>query len=187
MHSVVGAIAMKSWRCPNCQSSTVLLGHLWNGEFVANRFVPTQTRSHGVGLKHHFRCCWSCGHIWASVDPEQLRACIEQHGNELVREQLQPFARDPYYGLPACPEAHEAAKGVAEIDGLVFEGKVIEAIRRYRELTHTKWGPAGDDIRAWHNLKRAKKLALFGWHSKDAITDDASLLKDPMRDRWLDR
>ncbi len=42
-------------------------------------------------------------------------------------------------------------------------------------------GPTGDDIRAWHNLKRAKKLALFAWRSKALITNAESLLKD-----WLD-
>jgi hypothetical protein len=42
------------------------------------------------------------------------------HGSELIKERLQPFAHDPFYGLPACPEAHCAAKGVAEIDDLVL-------------------------------------------------------------------
>jgi hypothetical protein len=53
-------------------------------------------------------------------------------------------------------------------------------------LTHIKWGPAGDDIRAWHNLKRSRKLKLFGWHEKEDAIDKKTLAEDPMRDRWLD-
>ena len=177
---------MTPWRCPNCQAMTVIPGHFTAGEFVALWFVPAQTPGNGVSLKCSFLCCWSCGHVWASVDPEKLRAHIEENGNELARERLRPFAREPFHGLPDCPEAHEAADGVAEIDALVFEGKLIAAIRRYRELTHTPWGQAGDDVRGWHDFKRARKLAMFGWRSKDAIVDDKSTLEHPMRDRWLD-
>jgi hypothetical protein len=90
------------------------------------------------------------------------------------------------HDFPDCPEAHQAAQGLAEIDALVFDGKLLEATRRYRELTQTKWGQAGDDVRAWNEMKRAKKLELFGWRTKDALVDDPSLLKHPMRDRRLD-
>jgi hypothetical protein len=177
---------MNSRHCPNCQASTVIPGHFWNGEYAASWFIPSHTRAFDLRLKDGFRCCWSCGHIWSSVDSEKLRACLLENGSELVKEKLQPFASDPFYGLPDCPEAYEAGKSVAEIDALVFEGKLIEAIRRYRELTHTKWGQAGDDVRAWHNFKRSKKLAMFGWRSKEAISDDDSVLDHPMRDPWLD-
>jgi hypothetical protein len=177
---------MNTWRCPNCQASTVIPGQFWDGDFIASWLRPTQTGASGLVLKDAFLCCWSCGHIWTSIDGAKLRAYIEEHGNELAREKLQPFASDPFYGVPDCPEARQAASGVAEIDALVFAGKVVEAIRRYRDLTHTKWGQAGDDVRKWHNLKRAKKLAMFGWHSKDAIIDDESLRNHPMRDAWLD-
>jgi hypothetical protein len=177
---------MKSWRCPNCKAWTVVPGHCWNGELVVYGFVPTQTRTNGVSLKHSFLCCALCGHVWANVDPQKLRACIEENGSELVRERIDPRAIDPFRGLPECPEAHTAAEGVDEIDGLVLEGKIVEAIRRYRELTHARWGQAGDDVRAWHDLNRVTKLAKFGWQSKDAIIKDESLAKHPMRDPWLD-
>jgi hypothetical protein len=172
--------------CPNCKSSTVLSGALWTGEFPIHWIISSHTSGRSIHLNGNFRSCWSCGHVWTSVDPAELRACIETSSNELIREQLEPFARDPFFGLPDFPEARQAAHGVAEIDGLVLEGKIVEAIRRYRELTHTPWGPAGDDIRAWHNLKRSRKLAMFGWHEKEEVIDKKALAEDPMRDPWLD-
>jgi hypothetical protein len=72
------------------------------------------------------------------------------------------------------------------IDNLVYSGKIIEAIRRYRELTHTKWGSAGEEIRAWHNIKRARKLAMLGWHSKNEAIENNTVPEHPMRDRWID-
>jgi hypothetical protein len=177
---------MEKHLCPNCKSSTVVSGRFWTGDIPAPWFRPSHTSGHGVSVPCNFLSCWSCGHIWASVEPVKLRACIVTNGDELIREQLEPFANDPFYGLPDFPEAHKAAEGVAEIDSLVLAGKIVEAIRRYRELTHTPWAPAGDDIRAWHNLKRARKLALFGWHEKEEAIDKKTLAEDPMRDRWLD-
>jgi hypothetical protein len=172
--------------CPICKSTTVFPGHFWSGDPLPSWFIPKHTNGAGVSLTVSFLCCCSCGHIWASVDPTVLRSCMLLHGSELIRERLQPFAVDPFYGLPDCPEAHEAAKGVAEIDELVLSGKIVEAIRRYRELTHTKWGQAGEEIRAWHNFKRARKLAMFGWHSKDEVADEKTVREHPMRDRWID-
>jgi hypothetical protein len=172
--------------CPICKATTVFPGHFWSGEMLGPWFIPKHTNGAGVSLTLSFLSCSSCGHIWASVDPTVLRSCMLLHGSELIKERLQPFAHDPFYGLPACPEAHCAAKGVAEIDDPVLSGKTIEAIRRYRELTHTKWGQAGEESRGWHNLKRARKLAMFGWHSKDAQVDDKIVPEHPMRDRWID-
>jgi hypothetical protein len=172
--------------CPICKSTTVFPGHFWSGEMSSSWFIPKHTNGAGVSLTVSFLACCSCGHIWAGVDPAVLRSCMLLHGSELIKERLQPVAHDPSYGLLHCPEAHEAAKGVAEIDDLVLSGKTVEAIRRYRELTHTKWGQAGEDIRAWHNLKRARKLAMFGWHSKDEEVDDKPVPEHPMRDRWID-
>ncbi len=177
---------MEKHLCPNCKSSTVVPGQLLTGELSGFWLFSSHTSGHGVSLTGSFLSCWSCGHVWTSVDPAKLRACIATNGNELIKEQLEPFAHDPFYGLPDFPEAHVAANGVAEIDSLVFAGKIVEAIRRYRELTHTPWGPAGDDIRAWHSLKRPRKLAMFGWHEKEEAIDKESFAKDPMRDRWID-
>ena len=86
------------------------------------------------------------------------------HGSELIRERLQPFAHDLFYGMPDCPEAHEGGGSAAEIDDLVLSDKSIEAIPvATGELTHTKWGQAGEEIRAGTTSKRARKLAMFGW------------------------
>jgi hypothetical protein len=172
--------------CPNCKSATVVPGPFLTGTLPGPWLFSSHTSGHGVILTRGFLSCWSCGHVWTSVDPAKLRAYIAANGNELIKEQLEPFAHDPFYGLPDIPEAHQAASGVAEIDNLVLEGKLVKAIRRYRELTHTNWGPAGDVIRAWHQLKRSRKLALFGWHEKEEAIDDKTTAQDPMRDRWID-
>ena len=177
---------MASHHCPKCNNSTVIEGNFWNGEGYAHWFVPAHTSTAGLPATSHFLACWSCGHIWANIDPIKLRACIEVHGDELAREKLEPQSHDPFRGLPDCPEARQAAEGVAEIDELVYFGKIVEAIRRYRELTHTKWGQAGDEIRAWHKLKRSRKLAMFGWHTKEEAEEDKTVAQHPMRDRWLD-
>lgn len=177
---------MEMHPCPNCKAQTAVLGRVAGDQLLPPHFVPVHTSGPGVNLTLGFFSCFSCGHLWSALDPDKLRSYIEAHGDELVKERLGPFASDPFRGLPDCPEAHDAARGVAEIDGLVFTGKMVEAIRRYRELTHTKWGPAGDYIRAWRLLKRARKLALFGWHSKDELVEEKAAPEHPMRDRWLD-
>ena len=177
---------MENRLCPNCKSSTVVPGQLSTGDIPAPWFRPSHTSGHGVSVTRSFLSCWSCGHFWTSIDPAKLRGWIATNGSELMKEQMEPSARNPLDGLPDFPEAHQAASGVAEIDNLVLEGKQVEAIRRYRALTHTKWGPAGDVIRAWHNLKRSRKLALFGWREKEETIDDKTTAQDPMRDRWLD-
>ncbi len=163
---LIGVLPMDTPTCPNCKDRTVVPGHFTYDVVPMPSFIPTHTIGPGVSLTRHFHSCFSCGHIWSDVDPEKLRSYITAHGDELMKERLEPCASDPFRGLPDCPEAHDAARGVAEIDDLVFTGKMVEAIRRYRELTHTKWGPAGDYIRAWRNLKRAQarvvRLALKG-------------------------
>jgi hypothetical protein len=116
----------------------------------------------------------------------KLRANIETYGNELIKQHIEPSISGPYQGLPDIPEARQAADGVAEIDALVLAGRGGE-VRRYRDLTNTTWDQALEVVRGWRDLKRAQKLALFGWHPKGKAQPDETALRDhPMRDRFLD-
>jgi hypothetical protein len=54
-------------------------------------------------------------------------------------------------------------------------------------LTACTWDEAIDAVRGWHNLKRAEKLARFGWCPKGAPEKDDPEGRDhPMRDPLLD-
>jgi hypothetical protein len=180
-------------RCPKCDAPTVIAGHLATpGEGGANLCsVPRNTRflrwKSGVGVPVSFLSCSSCGHLWTSLAPEELRAFIEKYGEELAKQQLESFEAGPDHDLPDCPEAREAADGVAEIDALVRADRQGEATRRYRELTRTKWDEAVDAVRGWRHLKRDRKLAMLGWRPKGSHQDDDPDVPDhPMRDRLLD-
>jgi hypothetical protein len=88
--------------------------------------------------------------------------------------------------LPVTPDAIEAAQKVAEIDALVLL-RQSEATRRYRDLAACTWDQAINDVRGWHNLKRAEKLARFGWVLKEPRRKDDPEGRDhPMRDPLLD-
>jgi hypothetical protein len=138
-----------------------------------------------MGIRLKFRSCWSCGHVWTSLAPEELRAFIEKHGREVAKQQLE--ASELADDLPDCPEARAAASGVAEIDTLVLAGNQPGATRRFRELTHTTWDHAIDAVRDWQDLKRPQKLALFGWCPKQVSpATESAVTEHPMRDRWLD-
>ena len=181
---------MEAWRCPNCDASTVIPGHPTTGEWTAIGFLPNGTHrcpTGGVKLTHAFFGCWSCGHVWTSLAPEELRALIATYGREVARQRLEAPGSGREDGLPDCTEARAAVEGVAEIDALVLAGRQREATRRYRELTRTSWDRALDAVRGWEDLKRAQKLALFGWRPKAKSQSDESPMRDhPMRDRWLD-
>jgi hypothetical protein len=121
------------------------------------------------------------------VAPDQLRAAIKTNGRELAKQYFESLASGPYHDLPDIPEARQAADGVAEIDALIWSGKVLDATRRYHELTNRTWDEVHATIPRWADLTRARKLALFGWHPKGKLDDDdAELPKHPMRDRELD-
>jgi hypothetical protein len=83
---------MEAWRCPNCDASTVIPGHATTGEGTATWFLPNGTevrRTGGVKLTHAFLCCWSCGHVWTSLAPEELRAFIARYGREVAMQLLE--------------------------------------------------------------------------------------------------
>jgi hypothetical protein len=181
---------MEARRCPRCDATTVIPGYVPSGEGVANYFAPYGTQGGGVivrGVKQSFLACWSCGHVAISVAPEELRAHIERFGNELIQQHVERIEAGPYHDLPDCSEARKAADGVIQIDSLIMEGKQREATRLFRELTGKTWDEAIDGIRGWRDLKRAEKLARFGWCPKNMSKPDQSEVPgDPMHDRLLD-
>jgi hypothetical protein len=187
---MIGVLAMEARRCPRCDATTVIPGYVANGEGMANGFVPVGTQAGGIilrGVKQTFLACWTCGHVAISVAPEELRAHIESHGNELIKQHVERIKAGPYFDLPDCSEARKAADGVIQIDFLIMEGRHREATRLFRELTGKTWDQAIDGIRGWRDLKRAEKLARFGWVLKNASKPDQSEVPShPMHDRLLD-
>ena len=140
-----------------------------------------------IQLTCGFLCCWSCGHVWGSLAPEELRVFIEDHGREVAKQHRDASEFGSDHGLPDRPEARRAAQGVSEIDALVLSGRKREARRRYRQLTGSTWYQALMAFRGWHDLERARKLALFGWSPKDeSQAGKSATLGHPLKDRLLD-
>jgi hypothetical protein len=122
-----------------------------------------------------------------SVAPEELRAYIKRYGNELIQQHVERIEAGPYHDLPDSSEARKAADGVFQIDSLIMEGKQPEATRLFRELTGKTWDQAIDSVRVWRDLKRAEKLAWFGWGPRITSKPDRSEeLSHPMHDPLLD-
>ncbi len=177
--------------CPMCQGSAILAGSVGSPGYMSY-FVPRNMPIAAwsvpcVPLTHEFRACLSCGHVWSSLRPRQLRALVEAHGRELDKQYLEFLDAGPDRDLPDVPLAREAGRCVAEIDALAVAGHQAEATRRYRQLKQATWDEAVNTVRHWPDLERAQKLALFGWAPKEkehAPTTD--LLDHPMRDRLLD-
>ncbi len=179
---------MDGIRCRNCGKATLVPGHLAVAEgSPIYGFAPAATRAH-VRLRVAFNACTSCGHLWASVAPEELQSAIEIHGTELIKQHLVSAQSGRYRDLPDIPEAIQAADGVAEIDSLVLAGNGLEAARRFRHLTGTIWDEVHAIVSGWANLTRTRKLALFGWRPKGTPddADDREQRSHPMHDRLLD-
>jgi hypothetical protein len=184
---------MEAQSCPKCAGTSVMAGSVVNPSEVGGPlcFVPPGCPVFrlqiGVAFAGPFHYCLSCGHLWTDLAPEKLRSFIERFGGKLARDNYDRLVSGPYRGLPDDPEAHEAADQVAEIDSLVLAGKDGEATRRYRDLTGATWDQAVNLIRGWHDLERARKLALCGWGPKDPPRFEKSEMREhPMLDRWLD-
>jgi hypothetical protein len=63
----------------------------------------------------------------------------------------------------------------------------MEAKRRFHELSGLTWDQTHADVAGWIDMPRTRKLALFGWRSKDKVLEEQLQLRDhPMRDRDLD-
>ncbi|QEH36197.1 hypothetical protein OJF2_47570 [Aquisphaera giovannonii] len=170
---------MEAEHCPACGKTLSMLGVARTlGEAAASQFVPNYVRSlrswrDGVTLREgaRFRCCLSCGHVWANLKPEELRAFIVAHGDELAKQALARGDAEAWYDLPDHPEARRAAEAVGEIDALFLAEKTAEAVRRFRELSGRTWDEAIEATRNWRAKRRAEKLALFGWQSKSPSGD----------------
>ena len=96
--------SMKSHRCPNCGASTVIEGQItrFNGQPQSRlRFEPGGMRLfylrwiRGVAITGGVHCCLSCGHVWSSLEAEQLRSYIERYGNQHAKGKLAPFGKSP--------------------------------------------------------------------------------------------
>lgn len=184
---------MGAERCPRCNGETVVTGcpASPDGSTYSPCFVPFHIKSRlwaaGVPLISSLGSCASCGFVWASLDPEQLRACIAKHGTETLKQRLEEIESGRYRGLPDVPEARVAADKVAEIDALILAGKSHAAIRRFRELAGVIWDEAIAIVPGWEDLERGRKLALFGWSPEEKPKkDDPGLSDHPLRDRLLD-
>jgi hypothetical protein len=136
-------------------------------------FLPRGSRSlrmsAGVKLPPELHACTSCGHMWASLDPEKLREFVERYGDELARQQADSYEGD-FKGVPAG-----VVECVAEIDSLVSAGKSSEATRRFREFADSTWDRAVHALQGWRHLGREEKLAMFGYRPKELIPADDEL------------
>jgi hypothetical protein len=182
---------MDSICCPMCKASIIIPGRLgvaYQGNSVVN-FVPggMPVSSSLAGIEVLFSACMACGHVWASLEPDKLRTCIQMQGDEMARQWLDSLERGLDRDLPDVPEARRAALRAAEIDALVLANQYPAATRRLRVLAGVTWDHSVSAIRDWRSWKREQKLEIFGWGSKESIKDEKSTpTEHPMRDPWLD-
>lgn len=180
---------MEILRCPACGLTTGVLGEMlieakpgYGLAFLPLGLRGSPRRKSGFRVCKVFRCCAVCGHLWGSLESNELLDFIRTEDEEPVRQYLSALEAGAARDLPDQSLAREAAARTAEIDLLVLEEKHPEATRRYRELTGVTWDEAIDTVRAWRDLGRAEKLALFGWRPKEPPGDPGH----PLHDRELD-
>ncbi len=82
---------MEVERCPNCAGSKILAGRVTYHTEAANiGFVPGGTHAvlwnPGVPLFGGFHCCVSCGHVWTTLNPDQLRRFVGTNGTNLGKQ-----------------------------------------------------------------------------------------------------
>jgi hypothetical protein len=179
---------METLPCPSCGHLDAVPGRVVGPEqWPASAFVPSHTGI-GVKLRVSFRACLSCGHIWMSVPPEDLKSVIKCAGDELIKDYVIRLERGLYHDLPDIPETRRAADDVREIDTLVLAGQIVEATRRYRQLTGHTWDEVHAVIPHWAQLTRARRLAACGWRAKGTVDDEPELTwrEHPMHDPALD-
>jgi hypothetical protein len=79
--------------CPRCGSADVTAGWIY-GRGPIVRFRPqglglwSFLLGRGVSLKNPTVACLSCGLIWSSMPPEEIRAFIKRHGPAEAKAKL---------------------------------------------------------------------------------------------------
>jgi hypothetical protein len=87
--------------CPKCDAKAVVAGRFGdptNGrgkwfEPTGMRFFNFRLRGRGVWCPEPFQACLTCGHVWTHLQPEDLRAFIDKHGNAETKLKLSPFRK----------------------------------------------------------------------------------------------
>ena len=82
--------------CPKCGETAVVTGG-FRETSVGRRpwFEPTGMRffnfrlwGRGVSCEKPFSACLACGHVWSHLQPEDLRAFIDRHGDAEIKLKL---------------------------------------------------------------------------------------------------
>ena len=88
--------------CPKCDATTVVGGRLGDNRKAHKWFEPSgmrffnfRLRGWGISCLDPIRACLSCGHVWTSLKPEELRTFIEKHGTAETKLKLLPFQKCP--------------------------------------------------------------------------------------------
>jgi hypothetical protein len=80
--------------CPNCTSTSVLLGTAgfsgddgWVTAFHPKGLkLLALRRSVNLNEGQLLRACGACSHVWASLDPAELRALMQRSSRTLLKE-----------------------------------------------------------------------------------------------------
>jgi hypothetical protein len=88
--------------CPKCGAKATTRGRFHAPNAWGQRFSPDGMKFFDLSLVANevdcpgpVRACLACGHIWADLDPEGLRAYIDKHGKAEARAKLEPFRKGP--------------------------------------------------------------------------------------------
>lgn len=184
---------MELKRCPQCDATTVIEGELQSPSDSQRRFLPRMLRSVWWGRGGVVACsdnacaCYSCGLIWTTVRPIELRAVLERKTDRSGRRLLRKLERGPCHDLPEIPEAELAGLRVAAIEIRMRSRNQTDAAILVGEFLDVDAKTARTVIRYWDDRTRAQKLALFGWQQSGRARLPASRAIDhPMRDDELD-
>ena len=171
-------VAMPNDQCPACGGSKAITGIMYGQgqDAPVPGFVPDHTRRilgypTPVVPRDRFRACLSCGHLWASLNIDELRLHIEQHGVELVKQVIAEMDHGPCRDLPDTAWGRMVGANISELDALVFAGR-SGLVGRYREMRGVIWDQAIEETKGWYRKSREEKLALFGWVPKEKASKD---------------
>jgi hypothetical protein len=90
--------------CPRCGNGALVPGKCMGWHLgVATRFEPGglrffqpwRLRRHGVPLRDGFTTCPACGLVWSALEPDDLRALIEEYGTDETRARMPPRPPGP--------------------------------------------------------------------------------------------